>query len=95
LTQPWQKQADGSLLRRTADLRLVVQPHSVSGAVRFLLIREPGNRPGAVGALIRSGYRQTVACAMAAAEAMATQLMVRVSASAFQDPALAVAAMPA
>jgi hypothetical protein len=95
LTQPWQKQSDGSLLRTLGNLRLVVQPHPVNGAIRFLLIREAANRPGIMGALIRSGYEQSVACAMAAAEKIAARLMDMMPAPAAQERMLADTAMPA
>jgi len=67
--QHWQQQTDGSLLRAAGDLRLIVQP--VQGAARFILIREASDHPGGFAAMIASGHKQSVPCAMAAAEKMA------------------------
>jgi hypothetical protein len=48
-----------------------------------------------MGALIRSGYEQSVACAMAAAEKIAARLMDMMPAPASQERMLADTAMPA
>jgi hypothetical protein len=73
--QPWQKQADGSLLRRIGGLRVVVCCKPMNGAFRFILIQETRSCPGPVTAMIASGHEQSVQCAMAAAEKMAGRLM--------------------
>jgi len=77
--QLWHKQADGRLLRTVGPLKMVIHPHPIHGAIRFILIREPSNHPGSLGAMIASGYKESVGCAMAAVEKMAGRLIATVS----------------
>jgi hypothetical protein len=77
--QRWQKQADGNLLRTIGNFRMVVHSKPISGAIRFILIREAVNCPGFAGAMLASGYEQSVGCAMAAVEKMAARLMATIS----------------
>ena len=73
--QRWQKQADGNLLRMIGNFRVVVHSKPLNGAIRFILIREVVNCPDFTGAMLASGYEQSVGCAMAAVEKMAARLM--------------------
>ena len=78
--QLWHKQADGRLLRTVGPLKMVIHPHPIHGAIRFILIRESPNHPGgSLGAMIASGYKESVGCAMAAVEKMAGRLIATVS----------------
>ena len=77
--QLWQKQADGNFLRTIGSFRMIVQPKPIYGEIRFILIREPLNRPGFTGAILASGYEQSVACAMAAVEKVAARLTATLS----------------
>jgi len=75
--QPWQKQADGSLLRAIENLRMIVHPNAINGDTRFILIREAGNGPDCSGAMIASGYEQSVGSAITVVEKMAAGLRER------------------
>jgi hypothetical protein len=77
--QPWQKQADGSLLRAIENLRMIVHPNAINGDTRFVLIREAGNGPGYSSAMIASGHEQSVGSAITVVEKMAAGLRERVS----------------
>jgi len=77
--QLWQKQADGNFLRTVESFRMIVQPKPIYGEIRFILIREAASRPGFTGAILASGYEQSVACAMAAAEKVAARLTATLS----------------
>jgi hypothetical protein len=65
--------------RTIGNFRMIVHSKPVNGAVRFILIREAVNRPGFTGAMLASGYEQSVGCAMAAVEKMAARLMATIS----------------
>jgi hypothetical protein len=61
------------------NFRMIVHSKPVHGAIRFILIREAVNDPGFTGAMLASGYEQSVGCAMAAVEKMAARLMATIS----------------
>jgi len=77
--QRWHKQADGNLLRTIGNFRMIVHSKPIHGAVRFILIRETATGPGFTGAMLASGYEQSVGSAMAAVEKMAARLMTTIS----------------
>ena len=72
--QPWQKQADGSLLRAIENLRMIVHPNAINRDTRFILVREAGNGAGYSSAMIASGHEQNVGSAITMVETMAAQL---------------------
>lgn len=82
--QLWEKQLDGSFLRKIGNLRMVILPNLINGTVRFILIQDAANYPD-TGAMIRSGHTESVACAMAAAENIAVRLMALMAPTASQE----------
>lgn len=75
--QSWQKQVDGRLVRMAGALTMIVQPNSIHGAIRFILLREAAQHPGFPDAMIVSGYEESVGGAMAAVERIAGRLTAR------------------
>jgi hypothetical protein len=81
--QPWQKQADGSLLRAVENLRMIVHPNAINGDTRFILVRETGGGAGYSSAMIASGHEQSVGSAITVVEKMAAGLRETVSSAGF------------